>query len=298
EIDINTKLINFLSRHQVPVFCYDYYGNFSATLYPKDYLLSGKLKVLQVQAYLKSKQRLFLAQQLVSTALYNILRVIKYYAAPSRMEGCPSAEITATIAALEGHLDAIPLTRSIESLMGLEGNSREAYYRLWPILLGGVGQDFPFEHRSRRPPSNPLNALISFGNAMCYTTVIRQIYRTALDPTISYLHEPGVRRFSLALDLAEIFKPILVDRAIFRLLKTRQIRPRHFEPRLGGVYLSEAGRRIFVEHWDSRLRQTIAHRRLKRKISYERLIRLECHKLSRYLIDPQNEPYEGLRMWW
>lgn len=298
EIDLNTKLISFLAKHRVPLFCYDYYGNFSATLYPRDYLLSGKLHVNQVQAYLKPKRRLFLAQQFVSGALYNLLRVLKYYAAPSRLEGPVPLQIEDTIAELEGHLACVADTRSIESLMGLEGNSREAYYRCWPDLLGGVGVDFPFEQRSRRPPNNALNALISFGNSLCYSTVIRQIYRTAMDPTISYLHEPGVRRFSLALDLAELFKPILVDRAIFRLLKTRQIRPRHFEPQLGGVYLSEAGRRIFVEHWDERLRQTITHRRLKRKVSYERLIRLECHKLSRYLLDPIKEPYEGLKMWW
>ena len=170
--------------------------------------------------------------------------------------------------------------------------------RAWPALLGEAAAAFPFERRERRPPSNEMNALISFGNALCYSATLRQIYRTALDPTISYLHEPGDRRFSLALDLSEIFKPLLVDRAIFRLVKTGAITPKHFESRLGGVYLSDKGRRVFVGHWDERLRQTVQHRTLDRKVSYERLIRLECYRLVRHLCDPQADPYAGFKMWW
>ena len=146
------------------------------------------------------------------------------------------------------------------------------------------------------PPSNPLNALISFGNSLCYSVCLRQLYHTALDPTVSYLHEPGDRRFSLALDLAEVFKPLLVDRAIFRLVKTRQIQPSDFEKRLGGTYLTESGRKTFVEHWDERLRQTIKHRSLDRKISYERLVRLDAYRLVRHLCDPDEDPYSGFEI--
>jgi CRISPR-associated protein Cas1 len=115
---------------------------------------------------------------------------------------------------------------------------------------------------------------------------------------VSYLHEPGDRRFSLALDLAEIFKPLFVDRAIFRLIKTRQIRPTHFEPRMGGTYLSEAGRKIFTTHWDDRLSQTVKHRRLDRRVSYERLMRLDAYRLVRHLCDPVEDRFSGFKMWW
>lgn len=296
EIDINTKLITFLAQHHIPAFCYDYYGNFTASLYPRDYLLSGKLRVRQVAAYLQKKRRLTLARTFIDAALYNILRVLKYYS--SRLSGLQAEQVKGTISYVEQQQHRIHETSAIDELMGLEGTSREAYYQVWPTILGDAGKDFPFEKRVRRPPSNPMNALISFGNSLCYTSVIRQIYRTALDPTLSYLHEPGERRFSLALDIAEIFKPLLVDRAIFRLIKTRTIQAKHFEDRLGGIYLNESGRKMFVEHWDQRLRKTIQHRSLNRKVSYERLIRLECYKLIRHLMDPRQEPYTGFRMWW
>lgn len=297
EIDINTKLVTFLAQNSIPVHFFDYYGHYTATLYPRDYLHSGRLKVQQVVHYLDNGHRLAIARAFVDSATYNILRVLKYYAA--RGAGEAAAELEAAVAVIEVERTRIDSVRDIPELMGIEGRSRAAYYGAWPAILGdGPGAAFPFTARERRPPSNEINALISFGNAMCYTTTLRQIYRTALDPTISYLHEPGERRFSLALDLSEVFKPLMVDRAIFRLVKTRAITPKDFEPRLGGMYLKESGRRTFVQHWDERMKQSIQHRVLGRHVSYERLIRLECYRLIRHLYDPAGESYTGFRAWW
>ena len=295
EIDVNSKLITFLSQQNVPLFFFDYYGNYTASLYPKEHLLSGRLTVEQVRHHTDTERRLFLARAFVSAALSNIRRVLRYYA--TRLEE-GQGEIEEATREIESLRDEAREATDTETLMGIEGRGRRRYYRTWPTLLGGAGSDFSFERRSRQPPSNPLNALISFGNSLCYSVALRQLYHTALDPTVSYLHEPGDRRFSLALDLAEVFKPLLVDRAIFRLVKTRQIQPDDFEDRLGGVYLTESGRKTFVEHWDERLRQTIEHRRLNRKISYERLVRLDAYRLVRHLCDPEEDPYEGFEMWW
>ncbi|PWJ55959.1 CRISPR-associated protein Cas1 [Dyadobacter jejuensis] len=297
EIDINSKLITFLGQQGVPAFFFDYYGNYSATLYPRENLLSGRLRVQQAKHYLSPKKRLTLARTFVEAALFNIERVIKYY--QPRLVGEAQQETQVTLQALVRDRDALPLTTDIFTLMAVEGRIRDRYYKLWPHFLGKeVASKFPMNKRERRPPSNELNALISFGNSLCYSTVVRQIYRTALDPTIAFLHEPGDRRFSLSLDIAEIFKPLLVDRAIFRLLKTGEINSKHFEKHLEGCYLSDAGRKIFVQHWDERLSKTVHHRTLDKKVSYERLIRLECYKLVRHLSDPAGNTYQGLHMWW
>ncbi len=296
EIDLNTKLITFLAQNGVPAFFFDYHGNYTASLYPREQILSGRLRVEQVRHYLSKKRRMTLARAFVDAAAFNILRVLKYYV--GRVEDTASGRLSETIEAIDIEHARIDGCDDIPTLMGTEGRTRDLYYRAWPHILGEATEQFPFEIRQRRPPSNEINALISFGNALCYSTVLRQIHRTALDPTISYLHEPGERRFSLSLDISEVFKPLLVDRAIFRMIKTRAITPRHFESRLGGTYLSEKGRRIFVEHWDERLRKTIKHRSLGRNISYERLVRLECYRVVRHLTDPKKDPYTGFRMWW
>jgi CRISPR-associated protein Cas1 len=170
---------------------------------------------------------------------------------------------------------------------------RERYYEAWGHILSG---SWEFSLRVRRPPDNEVNALISFGNSHLYTICLSEIYRTQLTPTISYLHEPGVRRFSLALDLSEIFKPLIVDRAIFRLLNTNQMKPEHFDRSLNGCYLTDAGKKVFLAALEARLGTTIHHRRLGRHVSYRHLIRLECYKLIRHLTEV--ETYKAFRAWW
>ena len=205
EVDINTKLITFLGQQGIPAFFFDYYGYYTATLYPREAQLSGRLHIEQARHYLSPKRRLVLARAFVEAALFNIERVIKYY--QPRLDGAAKLAVQTTLADLIRDRDALPLTTDILTLMAVEGRIRNRYYQLWPYFLGpDITAKFPFTKRERQPPSNELNALISFGNSLCYTTVLRQIYRTALDPTIAFLHEPGDRRFSLSLDLAEVFK--------------------------------------------------------------------------------------------
>ncbi|MEZ4901750.1 MAG: CRISPR-associated endonuclease Cas1 [Spirosomataceae bacterium] len=185
-------------------------------------------------------------------------------------------------------------------LDGRKGRIRDRYYQLWPYFLGEVvAVQFPFTKRERRPPSNELNALISFGNSLCYNTVLRQIYRTALDPTIAFfaIRTPGDRRFSLSLDIAEVFSSRCWWTGPFLdCSKTGEIGPKHFEKHLRVLFVG-GGRKIFVQHWDARLSQTVQHRTLDRKVSYERLIRLECYKLVRHLTDPIKELIKGCSRW-
>jgi len=157
-------------------------------------------------------------------------------------------------------------------------------------------EEFPFEKREKHPPSNPVNALLSFGNSLLYTTILSECYQTSLNPTISYLHEPRERRFSLCLDLAEIFKPLIVDTLIFRLINTGVMRPQDFDRELNGCYLNEEGRKKFLQAFDEKLNTTVKHRRLKRKVSYRTLLRLECYKLIRHLLG--DEEYTPFKAWW
>jgi CRISPR-associated protein Cas1 len=201
--------------------------------------------------------------------------------------------LEATIHAIERLRENIPKARSIEELMGLEGNIRNTYYQAWDSI---VGEDFLFEGRTKRPPQNPLNALISFCNSLLYTTVLGEIYHTNLHPAISYLHSPRERRFSLALDISEIFKPVLVDRLIWKLIHTKEIQKKHFRESLNFSYLEDDGRKIVLKAYDDRLRTTIKHRNLGRNVSYKHLIRLECYKLVNHLV--AGEEYRGYRSYW
>jgi CRISPR-associated protein Cas1 len=286
ELDLNSRVLVFLSQNKVPVHFFNYYGFYAGSFYPREYLHAGYLVVRQVRHYANRRLRLVIAREFIRAALHNIMRNLRYYGT----RGVDLQEQTEGVQAEMLRLEAVT---SVEELMACEGRARAQYYQGFARILKN---DVEFTKRVRRPPDNIVNALISFTNGLVYSASLTQIYRTQLDPTISFLHEPGVRRFSLALDLAEVFKPILADRLLFKLLNNRQLSDRDFAQDLNCCYLKESGRKVVLKEWDARLQTTIEHRRLRRKVSYERLIRLECYKLVKHLTNV--EPYAGFRAWW
>lgn len=174
-----------------------------------------------------------------------------------------------------------------------KGTCGKPYYSAFDEILDRP--DFRFDRRSRRPPQNELNALISFGNSLLYTQVLSEIYQTHLDPRIGYLHSTNFRRFSLNLDVAEIFKPVLVDRIIFKVVGQGMLTRSHFVRESGGLLLTDAGKRVFLKEWEEKLKTTIKHRSLGREISYRRLIRMELYKLQKHLMGEEAyEPFEAL----
>ncbi len=286
-LDANSALYNFLGKKGVSVHFFDFYEHYTGSFMAKDYLLAGRVQVQQTQHYASAKKRLVLARKLVEGAAFNLLKNLRYYQSRGR---AVSEEITQ----IELYVAALPHAGTVPEIMGYEGNIRQTYYRCFEQLVSVEG--FTFGQRSTQPPQNELNALISFGNMLCYAACLSQIYHTQLNPTISFLHEPGARRFSLALDLAEIFKPLLVDRTIFRVLNKKEIQPRDFVRELGGCQLKEPARKTFVRVFEERLKETIQHRTLNRSVSYQHLIKLECYKLTKHLM--RIEEYKPFKAWW
>lgn len=184
-------------------------------------------------------------------------------------------------------------SESVQEIMGIEGNIRKEYYSAWNII---IDQEIDFEKRVKHPPDNMINSLISYVNSIIYSKTLTEIYKTQLNPTISYLHEPGVRRFSLCLDLSEIFKPLIGDRVIFSLLNRKQITEDSFEKELNYLHLKKKDAQIVMQEIDNCMNRTIMHKDLNRKVSYQYLIRLEAYKMIKYFIGEKE--YEGFQIWW
>jgi len=275
EVNLNKRFLEFITQTEITLHFFNHYGYYIGSFYPREHYNSGYMILKQAEFYNEERKRIYLAKKFFNGAVENIEKVLNYYSnRGKKIEG-----FVKKIANLKGKLESC---NSIEEIMAIEGNIREHYYSSFDKIL--EDEDFVFEGRSRRPPRNRLNALISFGNSLLYVAVLSEIYKTHLDPRIGFLHTTNFRRFTLNLDVAEIFKPIIVDRIIFTLVNKKRIQKKHFEEKLGGLVLKENGRKIFVEEFDNRLKTTIKHKNLGRNVSYRRLIRMELYKIEKHLI--------------
>ncbi|MHA1835727.1 MAG: type I-B CRISPR-associated endonuclease Cas1b [Candidatus Odinarchaeia archaeon] len=286
EIELNTKLLNYLTQKKIPIHFFNYYGYYSGSYYPREYLNSGFLLVNQVKHYIDDNKRMTIAKEIVHASTYNIIKNLKYYEKHNK-------QVSEQINEIQKCSTLIDKTCKITELMSIEGKIRQIYYSSFNNILRS---GFQLQKRVKRPPDNMVNCLISFGNSMLYATTLSEIYNTQLNPTISYLHEPGERRFSLSLDLSEVFKPLIVDKTIFSLINNRKIKSKHFLKELNYCYLNKKGREIFITEYENKLKTTIMHKKLKRKTSYQRLIRLECYKLIKHLLNEKK--YDAFKIWW
>ncbi len=275
EVTMNKRFLEFCSQNEIVLHFFNYYGYYAGSFYPREHSSSGHMLLKQVEHYTDLDKRLDLAKAFVNGAIRNIRQVLKYYQYRDR----PVSEVIEQIEALSSGVEN---ASSVESLMAIEGNVRSRYYSSFDHIVRNP--EFAFEKRTRQPPRNYLNTLISFGNSIMYTVVLSEIYKTHLDPRIGYLHATNLRRFTLNLDVAEVFKPVIVDRAIFSVVNERKVKEDDFVNDSGGVFLKDTGRKAFVGEIMQKLEATAKHRDVGRVVSYRRLIRMELYKLEKHLL--------------
>ena len=276
EVSINTKLLDFLAQNHVMVHFFNYYGGYSGTFYPRDQYLSGKLVVKQAEKY--STDRMDIAKKIVQGIGINIYEVLYHYYKHDKKEVKETLDWIRKVF-LKQVMDA----ENVKELMAYEG---EVWIRFYHDFKYFLPEDFVMNKRVKRPPDNPMNALVSFGNTLLYTKTIAAIYQTHLDQRISFLHEPSEGRFSLSLDLSEVFKPVIVFRTIFDLVNNRKLQvEKHFEKKVNYCILNEEGRKIFIEAFENRLESVFLHPRLKRKVSYRTALKLDCYKLIKNILE-------------
>lgn len=286
EMNFNTKFINYISQFGIPIHFFNYYTFYTGSFYPRETAVSGQLLVKQVEHYLDKDKRIEIAREFIEGASFNIYRNLRYYNGRGK-------EVKRYMHQIEELRKQLSNVTDVEELMGYEGNIRKIYYEAWNVI---INQEIDFEKRVKNPPDNMINSLISFVNTLFYTKVLGEIYKTQLNSTVSYLHQPSTKRFSLSLDISEIFKPLIVDRLIFSLLNKNQVTEKSFIKDFEYLRLKEDASKLIVQELEERLKQVIQHKDLNRKVSYQYLIRLECYKLIKHLLGEKK--YLSFQMWW
>ncbi|RBM10021.1 type I-B CRISPR-associated endonuclease Cas1b [Streptomyces sp. PT12] len=279
ETDINTSVVALLNRHRINVHLLSHYGDYAGSLLTSDTSTSGQTVLAQARIAQDTAKATDIARRIVDACAFNVRRVTD------------RTLLKRPYTALQ---NALHDAESPAHLMGVEGTFRRS---AWDVIDTKLPDWLQLNGRSRRPPKNAGNAFISYVNGIVYSRVLSAIRLTPLHTGIAFLHSSMERqRHSLALDLAEMFKPLFSERLLLRMAARKQLKEHHFDQDTHQAMLSEAGRKLVVETVRNELGTTIAHRALGRPVAYEELIYLDALALTRHCLE--GTPYKPFRIWW
>lgn len=236
----------------------------------------GMLRVRQHAATADPAVRVEFARRFVVGKLTNMRTLLLR---SNRKLQDPSIEDAA--GAIRDAMRLAEIAGSVESLLGHEGGGTAAYFRVFGKLLHG---DWQFEHRNRRPPPDPLNALLSFGYTILSSKLAGAVESVGLDPFVGFLHAHRYGRASLALDLAEEFRPVVADSVVLTLVNNRSIQDGDFVQELGSCRLTDEARKRFVVKFEERLNTEIAHPVFGYRCTYRRALELQARLIAKTLL--------------
>lgn len=276
EVSLNSKLLDFLSRANIVVHFFNYYGGYSGTFYPKEFLISGKVTVAQVKTFENRREEI--AKSIVNGIRINTINTLSHYYKHG------NSEIQPLLSHLKkDSLNKLEKSNNIKEILSVEGDIWQTFYSSFKYILR---EEFIFNKRVKRPPDNPLNAMISFGNSILYAKTVTAIYNTHLNQSVSFLHEPSESRFSLSLDLSENFKHAVTFKTIFDLVNNRKINvEKHFDKKLNYCILNDEGKQLFINSLEERLESVKEHPKLKRKVSLKTCIKLDAYKILKCIME-------------
>jgi CRISPR-associated protein Cas1 len=177
-------------------------------------------------------------------------------------------------------LHQVERAKSTDELLGLEGMAAKRYFAEFGEMLG-IATGFEVTGRNRRPPSDPVNAMLSFGYAMLSKEALAAVIAVGLEPGLGLYHKLRAGRPSLALDLMEEFRPLIVDSTVLTLINTREIQASHFDRRGKAIVLTTEGRRSFIHGIERRLRTPIEHPTFGYEVTYRRALNIQARLLAR-----------------
>lgn len=274
---ISSEALAAVLRAEIPVSFLAWNGRCLGAFHPTA-PAHGAWRLRQYQASLDPAFCLAVAGRLVAAKIYNQRRVVQRLAANRGSEA-----VARDLDHLQALLREVYRSGSIEQLRGYEGAAAARYFPAWASFLP---EAFPFERRSTRPPLNPVNACISFGATLLYQELVSAIHARGLDPALGLLHATEDGRWSLALDLMEPYRPVLVEALALDLFSHQILNSGHFRPHEGGVYLNEEGRAKFLVQYERRMERQFMSEFAGHRTTLRQQIEDSVLRFKRSLEDP------------
>jgi CRISPR-associated protein Cas1 len=284
---ISPAVISELLERHIPLTFLTENGRYLGRLEP-EVTKNIFVRKAQWQAVGESTQAIHIVRAFVRGKLKNYRNLLI-----RRQRECSDLNLSENIARLEQAIVPIDTTENISSLCGLEGAGSAAYFGCFNQLIRTP--EFTFHKRNRRPPTDPVNSLLSFGYSLLRHDIQGAINIVGFDPYIGYLHSDRYGRPSLALDLMEEFRPLVVDAVVLTALNKGILTPADFttEPLSGAVSLLPEGRKTFLRLYTQKKQSEFKHPVMGRKCSYQEAFELQARLLAKYLMG-ETEKYPPL----
>jgi len=276
-VSASTPLLYDLVRRGVDVVYQSQRGRFGFRLVGPVAKHSA-LRVRQVQVCTNPARALPLARAMISGKLHNQWVIL------SRIRGALEEQWPSIHQALTAQIHQAKRANNADSLRGYEGSGAAAYFAAWPLLLDA--RQWQFRGRAYHPPPDPVDALLSLGYTLLLNDIIGAMYRIGLDPTIGVFHTIDYGRPSLALDLEEEFRPVIVDTLVLRLIRQAVLVPTDFRHSDGrsGIILSADARRFFFKQYEERLATRVRHPAWQQQLTYRQCIQRQVEHLARCIL--------------
>ena len=275
---VTTPTLHELMRRNIPVTWQSYGGWFLGHTTGIGHA-NVELRTAQYQGSFEDQVCLKLARGWVRAKIRNCRTLL-------RRNQRPEAKVDAALRDLKRLADQAGRTRDINSLLGVEGAAAARYFRHFTDMLKATGDAARFEmhNRNRRPPTDPVNAMLSFGYAMLSRAFAVALSATGFDPYRGFFHQPRYGRPALALDMMEPFRPLIVDSVVVTAFNNGEVRPKDFIRSPVGVNLSEGGRKRLIATFERRLAQEVTHPLFGYRVEYRRLLEIQARLLGRFLL--------------
>lgn len=284
EISINKRTLSLLNKHNIVILFFNFYGQYIGRFTPKQYL-DGKILINQIHIFENETIRYHIARTMIISSLKNCLALLKYY----NKKQFPLLDNIIEIESIIKECN----NKSVTELLLLEAQAKKIYFNSFDIIL--EKEKYHFIKRTKNPPLNEINALLSYGYSLLYANYISVIDRSRLYSQISFVHSLTKCSESLQFDLADILKPVLIDRLVLSLCRHKSLKDEYFDYKKDSCYLNKKGVKFFVEKYENYLLKTI---KINNKYySYRNLISREVHLLSNYIANESND-YKPYIMKW
>ena len=312
EITITTPALAALLETKIPVTYLSKYGRYLGHLSP-ELTKNSLLRLAQHAAHADPKQRHLIAQRFVVGKLRNMRTVLMRYnrlhpdplisEQTDHLKRCINAAEHTNLkfidsAITESEIDRDPQMEQIEAvagrmnglgpLLGCEGAGSAAYFNVFAQLIK-CNWPHGFSKRVRRPPTDPVNALLSYGYTILTTQVASAVATVGFDPYVGYLHSSRYGKPALALDLMEEFRPLIVDSVVLSLLNNKQLEQNDFVLELNSYRMVDAAKRLFLQKFEERMQEIIIHPFFEYKVPYRRCIELQARLLGKFLTGEVSE---------